>query len=156
MFNSKLFRPWLYCLSCMLSRLVKSYSLWPYGLEPTRLLCPWDCPGKNTEACCHAFLQGIFLTQGSNPCLLRLLHWQVDSLPLSHPGSPKPMTQNPKPMIILDIKLFCWKDLLLIFTRLFLIKRNKIKFLTGHFCIKYPICVWESTYLFHFSIYFSC
>ena len=69
------------------------------------------------------------------------------------PGKPK--THDPKPMIILDIKLFCWKDLLLIFTRLFLIKRNKIKFLTGNFCIKYPICVWESTYLFHFSIYFS-
>ena len=33
---------------------------------------------------CHFLLQGIFLTQGSNPCLL---HWQVDSLPLSHPGS---------------------------------------------------------------------
>ena len=30
-------------------------------------------------------LQGIFLTQGSNPCLL---HWQVGSLPLSHRGSP--------------------------------------------------------------------
>ena len=29
---------------------------------------------------CHALLQGIFPTQGSNPCLL---HWQVDSLPLS-------------------------------------------------------------------------
>ena len=25
----------------------------------------------------------IFLTQGSNPCLLHLLHWQVDSLPLA-------------------------------------------------------------------------
>ena len=33
----------------------------------------------------HSFLQGIFLTQGSN---LYLLHWQVDSLPLSHHGSP--------------------------------------------------------------------
>ena len=30
---------------------------------------------------CHFLLQGIFLTQGSNPCLLC---WQVDSLPLSH------------------------------------------------------------------------
>ena len=29
-------------------------------------------------------LQGIFPTQGPNPYLLRLLHWQVDSLPLSH------------------------------------------------------------------------
>ena len=32
-------------------------------------------------------LQGIFPTQVSNPCLLRLLHWQAYSLPLSHLGS---------------------------------------------------------------------
>ena len=31
--------------------------------------------------------RGIFLTQGSNPCLLHVLQWQVDSLPLSHLGS---------------------------------------------------------------------
>ena len=29
-----------------------------------------------------SFSHGIFLTQGLNPCLLHLLHWQVDSLPL--------------------------------------------------------------------------
>ena len=34
---------------------------------------------------CHFFLQGIFLDQGLNLCLLR---WQVDSLSLSHQGSP--------------------------------------------------------------------
>ena len=34
------------------------------------LLCPWDSPGKNTGVGCHALLQGIFLTQGSNPGLL--------------------------------------------------------------------------------------
>ena len=33
----------------------------------------------------HFLLQGIFLTHGLNPCLL---HWQADSLPLSHQGSP--------------------------------------------------------------------
>ena len=33
-------------------------------------------------------LQGIFLTQRLNPCLLHLLHWQADSLPLSHLGNP--------------------------------------------------------------------
>ena len=33
---------------------------------------------------CHLLLQGIFLTQGSNPHLLRLLNWQVDSFPLCH------------------------------------------------------------------------
>ena len=37
---------------------------------------------------CHALLQGIFPTQGSNPCLLCLLHWQVGSLPLVPPGKP--------------------------------------------------------------------
>ena len=36
----------------------------------------------------HLLFQGIFLTQGSNLSLLRLLHWQVDFLPLHHLGSP--------------------------------------------------------------------
>ena len=35
------------------------------------------------------FPQGILLTQGLNLCLLHLLHWQADSLLLSHLGSPK-------------------------------------------------------------------
>ena len=47
-------------------------------------LCPWDYPGKNTRVGCHFLLQGIFPTQGSNPSLL---HWQVDSSPLSYPGT---------------------------------------------------------------------
>ena len=33
---------------------------------------------------CHFLLQGIIPTQGLNPGLLCLLHWQADSLPLSH------------------------------------------------------------------------
>ena len=49
-------------------------------------LCPWNFPGKNTEVFFleYFLLQGIFQTQGSN---LHLLHWHVDSLPLSHLGS---------------------------------------------------------------------
>ena len=39
---------------------------------------------------CHFLLQGIFLTQGSNPRLLGLLLWQADPLPLSH----KPLTDR--------------------------------------------------------------
>ena len=54
------------------------------GLQPTRPLCPWDYPGKNTRVCCHFLLQGLFLTQGWNLCLQHLLHWKVDSLPMSH------------------------------------------------------------------------
>ena len=44
-------------------------SLWPHGLKPTRLLPPWDSPGKSTGVGCHFLLQGIFQTQGSNPGL---------------------------------------------------------------------------------------
>ena len=50
-------------------------SLWiPMDYSSTRLLCPWDSPGKNTEVSCHTLLQGVFPTQGSNPHLLQLLH----------------------------------------------------------------------------------
>ena len=63
-------------------------SLWPSGPSPVRFLCPWDSPGKNIGVGCHALLQGIFPTQGWNPHLLWLLHWQVGSLPLEQSGKP--------------------------------------------------------------------
>ena len=47
-----------------------------------------DSPGNKNGVGCHALLQGVFPTQGLNSCLLRLLHWQADSLPLHHLGSP--------------------------------------------------------------------
>ena len=53
-----------------------------------RLLCSWDFPGKDTGVGCHFLLQGIFLTQRSNPHFLCLLHWRADSFSLSHLGSP--------------------------------------------------------------------
>ena len=58
-------------LSClgparMLSNLLVSSSLWLCGLQPTRLPCLWNSPGKNTEVGCCALLQGIFPTQGLN------------------------------------------------------------------------------------------
>ena len=43
----------------------------------TRLLCPRDFPAKNTGVGCHAFLQGILTTQGSNLCLLLLANCSV-------------------------------------------------------------------------------
>ena len=62
-------------------------SVWPHGLQPARLLCPWDFSGQNTGASSRFLLQGIFPCQGSNPRLLCLPRWQADSLPLSHRGS---------------------------------------------------------------------
>ena len=64
-----------------------SDSLRRHGLQATRLLCPQGFPGKNTGVSCHFLLQGIFPIQGLNSCLLHLLLWQVDSLPLCHLGS---------------------------------------------------------------------
>ena len=43
---------------------------------------------QDTGVGCHFLLQRIFPSQGSKPCLLRLLHWQADSLLLWHLGSP--------------------------------------------------------------------
>ena len=49
---------------------VISDSFRPHGLQPTRLLCPWNSPGKNTGVGSHSLLQRIFSTQESNPGLL--------------------------------------------------------------------------------------
>ena len=65
------------------SRSVVSDSLWPHGLQPVRLLCPWDFPGKNTGMGCHFLLQGIFPTQGLN---LGLPHCRQMLLPSEPPG----------------------------------------------------------------------
>ena len=54
------------CVSCP----VVSDSLQPHGLEPSRLLCPWDFLGKNTGVGSCFLLQGIFLTQESKSPLL--------------------------------------------------------------------------------------
>ena len=69
---------------------VCAYSLQPHGLQPTRLLCPWDSPGKNTGMGGHFLLQGNFPTPGLNPrlpCLLRwrqvLYHWAICGAPTS-------------------------------------------------------------------------
>ena len=49
---------------------------------PTRFLCLWNSPGKNTGVDCHSLLQGIFLT-GIKP---RSPALQADSLPSEPPG----------------------------------------------------------------------
>ena len=73
-------------LACVCANSLQSCpTLRPCGLQPTRILSPWDSPGKNTRVGCHDLLQGIFHTQGSN---LHLLHCQAGSLPLAPPGNP--------------------------------------------------------------------
>ena len=72
----------------MLSQSVMSDSFVTPQTAATRLLCPWDFPGKNTGVDCHSLLQGIFLTQGSNLHLLCLLHCRQILLPTELSGSP--------------------------------------------------------------------
>ena len=56
-------------------------SLQPVGLQPARLLYPWNFLGKNTRLGFHFRLQGIFPgIESKSPA------WQVDSLSLSHLG----------------------------------------------------------------------
>ena len=65
--------------ACMLSRftcVLLCVTLWIVACQAPLSM------GKNTEVGCRALLQGTFPTQGSNPGLLLLLHWQTDSLPL--------------------------------------------------------------------------
>ena len=65
-------------------------------------------PGKNTGVGFHFLLQGIFLTQGSNP---HLLHWQADSSPPHHLGSPYNwQNQQKQPLSLLSLQLLQFKD----------------------------------------------
>ena len=86
---------------CMLSCSVVSDSSQPSGLQPTRLLCPLDFPGINPGVGCCALLQGIFLTQWSNPCLSCLLHYRWILYPLSRwsfpPGEKRWILEAKKP-----------------------------------------------------------
>ena len=59
----------------------------------SRLLFPWDSPGKNTGVGCHALLQGFFLTQGSNP---GLLHCRQILYHLSHQENPSSQVHEGK------------------------------------------------------------
>ena len=60
-------------------------SLQSHGLRLTRLLRPWNFPGKNTGVCCHFLLQGIFPTWRLN---LGVPHCKQTLYLLSHQGSP--------------------------------------------------------------------
>ena len=72
---------------CMRAQLLSHVQLFAtLWAAATRLLCSWDFTGKNTSLGYHFLLQGICSTQGSNS---GLLHWQVDSSPLSHLENPR-------------------------------------------------------------------
>jgi len=64
---------------------VVSDSVRPHGLQPTRLLRPWDSPGKNTGVGCHFLLQCMKVESESEvaqSCLTL-----IDPMDCSQPGS---------------------------------------------------------------------
>ena len=66
--------------------MVQKHSVQPNGLQPARLLCPWNSPGKNTGVDCHSLLQENLLNSGIEPPSAEL---QADPL-LSEPlGKPR-------------------------------------------------------------------
>ena len=80
---------------------------------------------------CHFCLQGLFLTQGSNPCLLHFLHWQVDSLLLSHRGSLESFIQVVIYMITHDCML-------------------------GNPCYEFSLCFWLNPITMLITQYCNC
>ena len=112
-----------------------------FQLFATPLLCPWDFPGKNTGVCCNFLLQWIFITQGSYPRLLCLLHWQADPLLLSLLGSPCCYTchytylkkKKKKVQLCLWQYLFLWVAVLL-FTENFF-NYSCVEFLLSNFLV---------------------
>ena len=81
-------RQLLYLCMCVpvfsVASIISDSLLW---IVAGQVLCPWDSPGKNTGVSCNALLKGIFLTQGSNPHHLCLLHCRQILYPLSPLGS---------------------------------------------------------------------
>ena len=123
---------------------VSSDSLRPFGLQPTRPLCPWYSPGKNTGGGCHFLLQGIFPTQGSNLCLPP---YRQTLYRLSHQGSIWQKKQLDSQNTYFKIHYYCqFRNLLnLIFQmnqswNLFAVTFHRLSEFYSHLCItKYTV-----------------
>ena len=99
----------------------------------------WAASGKNTGVGCHVFLQGIFLTQGWNLCLVCLPQWQAGSLPLAPPGRPSAYTHvhNFSTVIVLPQLLSFLRSIFHIHNRS---KNVILRACTRLFCVN--VCVW--------------
>jgi len=75
------------CYLCVCAKSVQSCpTLMTLWTDPAKLLCPWDSPGKNTGVGCPP--PGDLPNPGIKPTSPAAPALQVDSLPLSHQGSP--------------------------------------------------------------------
>ena len=63
---------------------VMSGSLRSHGPHPTRLLCPWNFPGKNARVGCHCSPARALPNPRIKPVFPAFPATKADSLPLSH------------------------------------------------------------------------
>ena len=148
---------WFNKLTCVLSHFGCIWLFTTLWTIASSLLCLWDSPGKCTGVSCHALLQGIFPTQGSNPYLLCLLHWQAGSLPLAPPG--KPLTTllysvSTSFLLFIIVILFCIYMYIINLTMLVInnkLSLNKI-FKIAMYLLHLPICFFILSTRHHFSL----
>ena len=104
------------------SRSVVSDSSRPHGLQPTRLLCPWDFPGKSTGVGCHCLLRCI-LSLAKMGCWWLFVGWGLLSLvqnwamALEYPNLPSlhhPLIPARSPGNLYSLKTKCSKRILLL------------------------------------------
>ena len=98
-------------LLCCAKSLQSCPTLRSYGTQLTRLPCPWDSPGKNTQVGCHALLQGIFLSQGLNSRLrhCRQILYTTLTSNMSHSCIPLSLTVPPAWNKLLQVANATWK-----------------------------------------------
>ena len=66
-----------YVHCCLVAKLCPTL-LQPHGLQPSRLLHPWDSPGENTGVGCHCLLQ--WCVHGHSYKRITVFHFKRDSL----------------------------------------------------------------------------
>ena len=91
----------------------RDWLLWPHGLQPAWLFCPWDFAGKTAGVGCHFFLQGIFQIQGLNPHFLFggfVIQWATKKAPrwhFSHKNSISCFKKRQKDPLLSRNKVLC-------------------------------------------------
>ena len=103
----------------------------PHGLEPSRLLCPWNSPGKDTGVGCHALLQGIFLAQGLNLGLLlcrqSLYHFESPRKQ-NHTETYQRADFNAQEINVYPVSFYNIPDLLIVYSKYFYSVLSCLKF----------------------------
>ena len=140
-----------------------SNSMWPHRRQPTRLLWPWDSPGKNIGVSCHVHLQSTKVKSLSHVWLL-VTAWTVahqvlpsmgfsrqeywSGLPLPSPVHPNITEEKKFSKIILTKEL--WSSTMHIITSWDILSQTELNCVKlGHFCFHLPLhsLLWHNSVL---------